>query len=101
PSWSGPPAGYRDARQHSKVGVANGMAEWPRVAEARTMIGNGDECVQCRGALPAGAKFCPSCGTPVGARTGAAPEPVPAGERRQVCVLFADLAGYTRMSSGL
>ena len=65
------------------------------------MIDDGDECVQCRGALPAGAKFCPSCGTPVGARTGAAPEPVPAGERRQVCVLFADLAGYTRMSSGL
>jgi class 3 adenylate cyclase/tetratricopeptide (TPR) repeat protein len=38
----------------------------------------------------------------VGAATAAsAPPPAPAGERRQVAILFADLAGYTRMSSGL
>ena len=56
------------------------------------------ECTQCRHALPAGARFCPSCGAPVAA---VAPAPPPTGERRQVAILFADLAGYTRMSSGL
>ena len=30
-----------------------------------------------------------------------APAPIPAGERRQVTVLFADLAGYTRLTSAL
>ncbi|HET9045761.1 MAG TPA: adenylate/guanylate cyclase domain-containing protein, partial [Casimicrobiaceae bacterium] len=56
------------------------------------------ECVQCRAALPAGARFCPSCGAPVTDRASAQ---APAGERRQVAILFADLAGYTRMSSDL
>jgi class 3 adenylate cyclase/tetratricopeptide (TPR) repeat protein len=56
-------------------------------------------CVQCRAALPAGARFCPACGAAVGVRD--APPSVPSGERRQVAILFADLAGYTRMSSGL
>jgi class 3 adenylate cyclase len=70
-------------------------------------------CAQCSTELPAGAKFCPECGLPVGTR----PLPQPRfttlesytpthraekiltsksaieGERKQVTVLFADLKG--------
>ncbi|MET0733976.1 MAG: adenylate/guanylate cyclase domain-containing protein [Casimicrobiaceae bacterium] len=63
------------------------------------MPGDANECEQCRGALPPGARFCPACGAPAAER--AAPQAAPVGERRQVAILFADLAGYTRMSSGL
>lgn len=62
------------------------------------MTSDANECASCRGALPANARFCPSCGTPVAERGGATQ--APAGERRQVAILFADLTGYTRMSSG-
>jgi class 3 adenylate cyclase/tetratricopeptide (TPR) repeat protein len=64
------------------------------------MTSDGNECVQCRAALPPGARFCPSCGAPVADRA-AVQAAAPAGERRQVAILFADLASYTRMSSGL
>ena len=63
------------------------------------MPGDANECEQCRGVLPPGARFCPSCGAPAAER--AAAQAASAGERRQVAILFADLAGYTRMSSGL
>ena len=49
-------------------------------------------CGDCGAALPVAARFCPSCG----ARVGAA---APAGERRPVAILFADLAGFTRLTS--
>src|SRR5512140_3173698 len=112
PSWRGPRAALSEAWQHSKVGYAHGRGRMTAAPGARTMIGDRNECVQCRGVLPAGAKFCPSCGTPVATRAGAgtgasagtgtvATPTLPAGERRQVAVLFADLAGYTRLSSGL
>jgi class 3 adenylate cyclase/tetratricopeptide (TPR) repeat protein len=57
-------------------------------------------CRQCAAELPPNARFCAQCG----ARADDAPPPLPdvslpAGERRQVAVLFADLAGYTRLSS--
>lgn len=51
-------------------------------------------CVSCGLLLPEGARFCPQCGTPVAA-------PAPRGERRHVTVLFADLSGYTHLSSQL
>jgi len=59
------------------------------------------------------AKFCGECGTPLNGAPGAAqpappeaaPPPgaldIPAGERRQVTVLFADLCGFTQLSSEL
>lgn len=40
-------------------------------------------------------KFCGECGAPL------VSAPAPAGERRKVAILFADLAGYTRLSSSL
>src|SRR4029077_2611413 len=64
----------------------------------RTMANDGAMCVRCRATLPSGARFCPLCGAPT---ISAAPVPASAGERRQVAVLFADLAGYTRLSSAL
>jgi class 3 adenylate cyclase/tetratricopeptide (TPR) repeat protein len=50
-------------------------------------------CERCAELLPPGARFCPNCGFPV-----AAP---PAGERKIVTVVFADLVGSTRLSSML
>jgi len=60
-------------------------------------------CARCHAAVPADARFCPQCGTQVGA---GAPVPIaatasPPAERRQVAILFADLSGYTRLSSTL
>ncbi|MFC9794724.1 adenylate/guanylate cyclase domain-containing protein [Streptomyces sp. NPDC127584] len=54
-------------------------------------------CASCRSALPPGARFCPSCGSPC------APGPVtarPTG-RKVVTVLFCDLVGSTALSGAL
>ncbi|KIF07303.1 hypothetical protein PL81_02695, partial [Streptomyces sp. RSD-27] len=54
-------------------------------------------CTPCRSALPPGARFCPSCGSPC------APGPVtarPTG-RKVVTVLFCDLVGSTALSGAL
>ncbi|MGB8857859.1 MAG: adenylate/guanylate cyclase domain-containing protein [Ilumatobacteraceae bacterium] len=48
------------------------------------------QCTSCGSAIPAGARFCPSCGHPV---ASAQPE-----ERRIVTVLFADLVGFTTLA---
>ncbi|MEP7276183.1 MAG: adenylate/guanylate cyclase domain-containing protein, partial [Betaproteobacteria bacterium] len=63
------------------------------------MASDGEVCGQCRIALPPGARFCPGCGAraPATATTAG----LPAGERRQVAVIFADLSGYTRLASTL
>ncbi len=55
----------------------------------------GEACGDCGAALPPQARFCPQCG----ARVAAAPPPAAAGERRPVAILFADLAGFTRLTS--
>jgi class 3 adenylate cyclase/tetratricopeptide (TPR) repeat protein len=49
-------------------------------------------CPGCGEQPPAGARFCPSCGTSLAVAT--------AGERRIVTVVFADLAGFTTMAEG-
>lgn len=57
-------------------------------------------CPQCRQPAPAKAKFCAECGAKLGALGSSAPKAA-GGERRQVTILFADITGYTRMSSEL
>jgi len=52
-------------------------------------------CASCARLVPAGARFCPSCGAPASA-SGFAPE-----ERRFVTVLFADLVGFTTLAERL
>ncbi|RKH63783.1 adenylate/guanylate cyclase domain-containing protein [Corallococcus sp. AB049A] len=65
-------------------------------------------CGACRFENDPGARFCGGCGVRLEAPLKQAPAPPPApappqeaGERRQVTVLFADLAGYTRLSTEL
>jgi class 3 adenylate cyclase/tetratricopeptide (TPR) repeat protein len=52
-------------------------------------------CATCSHPIPAGARFCPSCGTAV-VKADLALE-----ERRVVTVLFADLVGYTTLAEHL
>jgi len=52
-------------------------------------------CTACGADVPAGARFCPSCGQPT-ALPGS-----PTEERRIVTVLFADLVGFTTMAEHL
>ena len=52
-------------------------------------------CATCAHPVPAGARFCPSCGTPIEGSTLALEE------RRVVTVLFADLVGYTSLAEHL
>ncbi len=67
-------------------------------------------CPSCGFSAAPGERFCGGCGARLDAAGPAAPaapaaaealDRVPAGERRQVTVLFADLSGYTRLSSEL
>ncbi len=68
-------------------------------------------CAACGFSNQPGSRFCGGCGQPLAAAAPAA-EPGPAvapapaakpaeGERRQVTILFADLAGFTALSSSL
>jgi len=50
-------------------------------------------CPSCGVAVPADARFCPSCGRAVDAEE-------PAGERKVVTALFADLVGSTAIAEG-
>ena len=52
-------------------------------------------CAECAHPVPSGARFCPSCGSPV-VVSGPTLE-----ERRVVTVLFADLVGYTALAEYL
>lgn len=79
-------------------------------------------CPECRSELPHSAKFCLACGHPTNASatsraTGASTpdsstpkhpteeiavsKSVSAGERRQLTVLFCDLAGFTELANRL
>ena len=65
-------------------------------------------CPECGFVNEAEAKYCGGCGHPLGGVEAsskadvAAPRPATvAGERRQVTVLFCDLAGYTRLTHEL
>lgn len=59
-------------------------------------------CHQCKEPAPAKAKFCAECGAKLTAPTDIAQKAAGGGgERRQVTILFADITGYTRMSSEL
>ncbi|MEV6121769.1 adenylate/guanylate cyclase domain-containing protein [Streptomyces sp. NPDC052077] len=67
-------------------------------------------CTSCRAALPGGARFCPSCGTPCRPPDpcpvpsgGPGPElpPGPVEARKVVTVLFCDLVGSTALSEAL
>src|SRR5579863_9819533 len=60
-------------------------------------------CASCGAALTGGEKFCGECGAPssLTAAPGSAPSPprpASAAERRLVCVLFADLVGFTTLA---
>lgn len=50
-------------------------------------------CPSCGAELPAGARFCAFCGTPIEIRPRVASE-----ERRTVTILFVDLVGFTERS---
>src|SRR5215212_6190500 len=69
-------------------------------------------CHACGCAIPGAAKFCPECGAKlglVGAPVSRSPASVPpasaapvsSAERRQLTVMFCDLAGSTALSSRL
>jgi class 3 adenylate cyclase/tetratricopeptide (TPR) repeat protein len=64
----------------------------------------GRRCAACGSDGPPGAKFCPECGAslaPTARGDAAPPAPAPAGERRQLTVLFCDLVGSTPLSQQL
>jgi class 3 adenylate cyclase len=56
-------------------------------------------CQTCDGAVPPGARFCPSCGARLADHPALASGD--GGEHRQITVMFADLVGSTRLSAEL
>lgn len=52
-------------------------------------VGAVSDCPACREQTPEGARFCPSCGTPLGVAGNAD------AERKVVTTLFADLVDFT------
>jgi class 3 adenylate cyclase/tetratricopeptide (TPR) repeat protein len=59
-------------------------------------------CAACGFANDARDTFCGGCGAPLSPDAAPAAKPAaPAGERRQVTILFADLVGFTRLTGEL
>lgn len=61
-------------------------------------------CLSCSAELPAGARFCPACGTPRAAgseATSAAGGADDSGENRQLTVMFCDLVGSSELAQRL
>jgi len=56
-------------------------------------------CPSCASPTPAGARFCPQCGTALAATP--APSHAPPAERRVVAILFVDLCGSTPLANEL
>jgi class 3 adenylate cyclase len=56
-------------------------------------------CGSCPTVNPSAARFCIGCGAPL--RAGPAGRPGPAGERKQVTILFADIVGSTELIGNL
>lgn len=71
------------------------------MAECPAMLTESNACPSCSASVPAGARFCPQCGASLGAAPATAAPAAPAAARRQVAILFADLSGYTALSSEL
>ena len=59
------------------------------------------KCPKCQSENPVGFRFCGACGQPLGKADAFGLLSEPEGERRQVTVLFTDLAGYTAMCERL
>ena len=60
-------------------------------------------CAACGSPLTPGARFCATCGAPVGEAPASHPQAATAGpvtERRVTSVLFGDLVGFTPLSEG-
>src|ERR1043166_824016 len=58
-------------------------------------------CANCGYANAAGEGFCGGCGQPNSESAAAPAAAKPGDERRQVAILFADLSGFTALSSKL
>ncbi|MFN2556456.1 MAG: adenylate/guanylate cyclase domain-containing protein [Nitriliruptorales bacterium] len=56
-------------------------------------------CPHCTSSLPAGARYCASCGRAIPQRAGTAPGPRITGELRPVTALFADIVDSTKLAA--
>ena len=59
-------------------------------------------CPKCGKVVPSGSKFCSECGSPLAGKIEAErAKPAVEAERKQVTILFADVAHYTSLSEKL
>ncbi len=58
-------------------------------------------CAKCNTLAPPGQRFCGECGNLLAAPVAEGNSPPPQDERRQVTILFADIAGFTALSEAL
>ena len=76
------------------LGSAETETDWAIEAEGTPTYAwpvSQSTCDRCGATLPVNARFCPSCGFPVGAP--------PPDERKVVTVMFVDLVGSTKLSA--
>src|SRR5687768_16833203 len=87
-SSCGRPYGRTRGRADRFRGKYSGTADM-RLPASRPVDSGAVTCPSCRADVPAGARFCATCGQDLRLR---------GDERRIVTVLFADLVGYTALS---